>query len=209
MSNSLSLADMRALSSVQVTTGPLSIPSAMRNHMCRWVSARQAQLNAFYIRQLSPPVAFEKIPRNDEVREYREVERIWNLQEEARLDLITLPTNAEGFAEWYQQLHRRHREEVAPFFEHLAENATLEEMAMYISMEEQVDGRFDDVISLAQLGMTGDMKLALAENFWDEMGLGRLDDMHTHLFARSAAHMRQYLHGIAMAAMVPVEAITH
>jgi len=50
------------------------------------------------------------------------------------------------------------------FFTWLAEESTLEELSFYIAMEEQVDGRFDDVIALAQLGMTGDMKLALAEN---------------------------------------------
>ena len=36
--------------------------------------------------------------------------------------------------------------------------------------------------------MDGDMKLALAENFWDEMGLGELDEMHTRTFMRAAPY---------------------
>lgn len=201
------LAGVRIPVDYQTATGSRAISSDTQMLLHRLVSARQVELNAFYVRQLSPPAAFERGPGDDEIRSFREVEKAWNLQEEARLDLSQLPTTAQGFATWYLQLHRHHRTEVAPFFEHLAETATVEELAIYISMEEQVDGRFDDVVSLAQLGMTGDMKLALAENFWDEMGLGRLEDMHTRLFARSAAHMRQYLRGLDVTAMVPVEAM--
>lgn len=147
------------------------------------------------------------MPEDHEWLAFREVERVWNLQEEARLDLSQLPATSDEFAPWYAKLHRLHREQVAPFFEHLAESATIEELAMYISMEEQADGRFDDVIALAQLGMTGDMKLALAENYWDEMGLGQIEGMHTLMFVRSATHMRQYLRGLDVAAIVPVEAV--
>jgi Iron-containing redox enzyme len=173
----------------------------------RSVPVSHAELNAYYLRQLSPPAAFGGVPGDDESLSFREAERLWNLQEEARLDLTELPTHAEGFAVWYAQLHRLHRTRVAPFFEHLAQSATVQELALYIGMEEQVDGRFDDVIALAQLGMTGDMKLALAENFWDEMGLGHLEGMHTRMFMHSAAHMRDHLRGLDMASMVPVEAL--
>jgi hypothetical protein len=76
-------------------------------------------------------------------------------------------------------------------------------------MEEQVDGRFDDVIALAQLGMSGRMKLVLAENFWDEMGHGHLEHMHTRLFAESADPMRRHLEGLDVAALVPAQALAN
>ncbi len=96
------------------------------------------------------------------------------------------PGPQKNSSAWYNQVHVAHRREVAPFFARLADEFTIDELAFYIAMEEQVDGRFDDVIALAQLGMSGDMKLALAENYWDEMGLGIESEMHTILFRNSA-----------------------
>lgn len=167
----------------------------------------QQELNGFFLRQLSPPGLFAQAPGAADNVDLREFEQRWNTYEENRLDLNGLPGTAAEFSDWYQRLHRQHREDVAPFFEHLANAATVRELAFYISMEEQVDGRFDDVIALAQLGMVGDMKLALAENFWDEMGLGKLADMHTRLFSTSAAHMRHYLEGVNLASMITAEAV--
>jgi hypothetical protein len=107
------------------------------------------------------------------------------------------------------RLHRRHRQDVAGFFEHLSERASPDEVAFYIGLEEQVDGRFDDVIALAQIGMSGDMKLALAENYWDEMGLGKLEDMHTVMFERSTSYARAILarRGIDVARAIPPAAL--
>lgn len=167
----------------------------------------QQELNAFYLRQILPPSHCEQTPKIDEHLVFQASEQHWNLYEESRLDLTTLPTTAGEFNEWYQQLYRRHRAETAPFFEYLANDASIEEMALYISLEEQVDARFDDVIALAQLGMVGDMKLALAENFWDEMGLGHLDEMHTRLFEESATYMRQFLRDVDITSMIPMEAL--
>lgn len=52
----------------------------------------------------------------------------------------------------------------------------------------KVDGKFDDLIALAQLGIQDPkMKLALARNYWDEMGNGNPEDIHTTLFSISAS----------------------
>lgn len=45
-----------------------------------------------------------------------------------------------------------------------------------------LDARFDDLIALAQIGFSDEPKLELARNYWDEMGNGNLEDMHTRLF---------------------------
>lgn len=167
----------------------------------------QKELNRFYLRELSSPSRFEHVPHPGEYAPIHRIEEMWNAYEESRLDLDNLPGTPAEFEKWYFSLHRKHRHDVAPFFDYLANEATIEELAFYISFEEQVDGRFDDVIALAQLGMTGDMKLALAENFWDEMGLGKLDDMHTVVFERSAAYLRQYLGDIDVASAIPAAAL--
>lgn len=169
----------------------------------------QQRLNAYYLRQLAAPSAFDEVPCLTERAAFEAVEQAWSRYEEDRLNLTALPAGVEEFTPWYFQLHRRHRAQVEPFFEHLANEASIREMALYIGMEEKVDGRFDDVIALAQLGMSGDMKLALAENFWDEMGLGRIDQMHTRLFAHSANHMQRHLAGLDIEALVPAQAIAN
>lgn len=169
----------------------------------------QRFLNEHYLRLLSPPSRFRQVPDATECAAVAAAEAAWNRHEESRLELNRLPGSAASFAAWYGALHRRHREQVEPFFEHLAHRASAQELALYIGMEEQVDGRFDDVIALAQLGMSGRMKLVLAENYWDEMGHGHLEHMHTRLFAESAEHMRRYLDGLEVAALVPAQAIAN
>jgi hypothetical protein len=169
----------------------------------------QLALNRFYLREIDGPENFQAIPTPAEYVPVHAFEAAWNAYEESRLDLSDLPTDAASFKLWYGRLYRRHRLDVQNFFDHLAAHATPEELAFYIGMEEQIDGRFDDVIAMAQLGMAGDMKLALAENFWDEMGLGDIDGMHTLMFVRSAEKMRVFLDrvGLDMKKIVPAEAL--
>ncbi|WP_426818099.1 iron-containing redox enzyme family protein [Winslowiella sp. 2C04] len=150
----------------------------------------QKTLNSFYLREIGQPADFRESPDLSEYFFIEEIEDRWNAYEASRLAMQDYPTNAEDFLSWYNKLHMAHRKIVAPFFTRLAEHSTLEELTFYIAMENEVDGRFDDVISLAQLGMTGDMKLALAENYWDEMGMGSLEEMHTVLFTASAEKLR-------------------
>ena len=50
--------------------------------------------------------------------------------------------------------------------------ATLEQVAYYICMEEMVDGSFDDLMAVVQLGMPIHCKMVAGENYWDEMGNG-------------------------------------
>lgn len=169
----------------------------------------QLALNRFYLREIDGPENFQATPSPAEYGPVHAFEAAWNAYEEGRLDLSDMPSDAASFKTWYHALYRRHRLDVSAFFDHLATRATPEELAFYIGMEEQIDGRFDDVIALAQLGMSGDMKLALAENFWDEMGLGELDGMHTRMFISSAARMRVFLErvGIDITTIVPAAAL--
>ena len=51
------------------------------------------------------------------------------------------------------------------------------------------------------------MKLALAENFWDEMGLGELEEMHTRVFVRSAQFFMKQMERYDVAALMPVAAL--
>src|SRR5579862_3339951 len=134
----------------------------------------QKELNAFYLRELSAPGDFSAVPSQAEYARVYAIEQGWNLWEESRLDLRDLPGNSKQFEDWYVALRQQHRKEMEPFFDFLAEQASLPQVAFFCALEAHVDGKFDDIIALSQIGMSGDMKLALAENFWDEMGLGEL-----------------------------------
>lgn len=170
----------------------------------------QLTLNRFYLREIGAPENFDQVPTEGDYMAIHAIEHDWNKFEECRLSSIDdLPTDPREFGSWYGRLHRQHRLDVSEFFEYLSERASPEALAFYIGLEEQVDGRFDDVIALTQLGMSGDMKLALAENYWDEMGLGKADDMHTVMFARSTSYTNSLLarSGIDMSSSVTPEAL--
>jgi hypothetical protein len=122
--------------------------------------------------------------------------------ETASIDPNGLPQPGEDFESWYRQCFRQQVAAAESFFEYLALRATLEELSIYILYEEQVDGRFDDVIALAQLGLKGPAKMALAANYWDEMGEGDETQMHTRLFRKSASYFREMISGSPLASFV-------
>jgi hypothetical protein len=76
---------------------------------------------------------------------------------------------------------------VPPVYEWLAEEATLDDARTYLELEGGPDGGFDDLVALCQVGVDGEAKVELARNYWDEMGNGRLERVHTELH-RKLAH---------------------
>ena len=66
-------------------------------------------------------------------------------------------------------------------YEWLAEEATLEQAVAYLSAEGGPDGGFDDLVAACQIGLDGEPKLEMARNYWDEMGNGSLERVHTEL----------------------------
>ena len=81
------------------------------------------------------------------------------------------------------------------FVTFIAEEARREQIALFFLCEAQVDSKFDDLIALAQVGTSGSVKMAIARNYWDEMGNGRSHLVHTTMFDRSAQYMSQVLSG--------------
>jgi hypothetical protein len=71
-----------------------------------------------------------------------------------------------------------------PAYEWLADDADYDELVEFLAIEGGPDGGFDDLVAVAQLGLHGQAKLTLAKNYWDEMGRGSLDDIHTELHHR-------------------------
>jgi hypothetical protein len=73
---------------------------------------------------------------------------------------------------------------VPPVYDWIAEEANLDEVRAYLTLEGGPDGGFDDLVALCQVGIEGEPKLELATNYWDEMGRGNLDEVHTELHHR-------------------------
>jgi hypothetical protein len=73
---------------------------------------------------------------------------------------------------------------VPAVYEWLASAATWDEAVDFITLEGGPDADFDDLVAIAQVGVTGEAKVALATNYWDELGRGSLDHVHTVLHDR-------------------------
>jgi hypothetical protein len=61
----------------------------------------------------------------------------------------------------------------------LAKTASWDEVVHFLALEGGPDGGFDDLVAQCQIGLTGSAKLELAQNYWDEMGNGVQERVHT------------------------------
>jgi len=69
----------------------------------------------------------------------------------------------------------------------LANDASWAELVAFLAIEGGPDAGFDDLVAIAQVGIHGIAKVALALNYWDELGRGEPDDVHTILHDRLVA----------------------
>ena len=96
-----------------------------------------------------------------------------------------LPSDPKEFLSWLKTQARGHRVFKHPYYvEFINQHATHEDLRTYVIQESLVDGRFDDLLAMMQVGTAGAAKMEIASNFWDEMGNGNPDEVHTHLFNR-------------------------
>lgn len=150
--------------------------------------SQMRELHRYYTAYLGGAKDFDLVPRLNCDPRISAIEGAWLRWEDAHVDLERLPRSADSLANWFEALCRQH---VQPeFCRYLAEEATLDEIALFFLAEELVDSRFDNLVALVQIGATGVSKLTMAENYWDEMGEGSLEGMHTRLFEHSAQYMR-------------------
>lgn len=70
---------------------------------------------------------------------------------------------------------------VPPIYDWVAAAASYDELIAFLTLEGGPDGGFDDLVAACQIGLSGEPKLELAQNYWDEMGNGTLGGVHTEL----------------------------
>lgn len=106
--------------------------------------------------------------------------------EDRQLDgalLEDLPAEPGAYLSWLKDRARRHRVFKHPYYmDFIRHHATAADVRTYMIQESVVDGRFDDLLALMQVGTSGPAKMEIAGNFWDEMGNGKPAEVHTHLF---------------------------
>lgn len=79
------------------------------------------------------------------------------------------------------------RDRLPAAYEWVAREATWPEVVRFLALEGGPDGGFDDLVALCQVGLTGEAKVELARNYWDELGNGSPAAVHTVLHDRLVA----------------------
>jgi len=127
----------------------------------------------------------------------------WTAAEEGLVDLQDLPTTQDAFLSWYVMYEKKINEDIRFFVDFMRHQASSEQVAYYICMEEMVDGSFDDLMAVAQLGMPIRCKMVAGENYWDEMGNGDFAAVHTTMFRTSSSYMRDLLEKAGVSVELP------
>jgi hypothetical protein len=73
---------------------------------------------------------------------------------------------------------------VPPVYTWLSTTATLPQVVDFLAVEGGPDADFDDLVAVCQVGLRGLPKVALAANYWDELGRGDRHAVHTELHDR-------------------------
>ena len=75
-------------------------------------------------------------------------------------------------------------DQIPDVYRWVADDGSLDEIVAFLTLEGGPDGGFDDLVAACQIGIAGVPKVEMAQNYWDEMGRGRPDDVHTGLHHR-------------------------
>jgi hypothetical protein len=94
-----------------------------------------------------------------------------------------IPKGGKNFVAWLIKSILAHRVHNHPIYDpFMTEEATRENLKYFFAQETTLDPKFDDCLALMQLGTAGTTKMEIAHNYWDEMGNGKPEEVHTLLF---------------------------
>jgi hypothetical protein len=130
------------------------------------------------VHQLGPKVDFHGHPSAAELQhrlDHSYLDRLRRRSGELRLGL---PDGVAGMR------RAASLDRVPAVYEWLRDQADWDQMVMFLTVEGGPDAGFDDLVALAQVGIRGVPKVALGLNYWDEMGRGRPERVHTELHHR-------------------------
>jgi hypothetical protein len=146
-------------------------------------------LSAFNERRLSPRLPEDPSgPTLEEEIATRMREALFVESERRAIAVLAAgaPTDPEAFVEWFDGLKGTGPGENDPLFPWLAQQATLEQIRWFLEQEVAGEAGFDDLVALTQVKFEGRAKLEMGNNYWDELGRGKLSGMHGPLLAQLA-----------------------
>ena len=79
------------------------------------------------------------------------------------------------------------RDRLPDAYRWLAKTADWRQVVDFLALEGGPDGGFDDLVAICQVGLSGSAKLELGKNYWDEMGQGSAEGVHTTLYENLVA----------------------
>ena len=94
-------------------------------------------------------------------------------------DGVAQQLREEGAVEAVRALAARDR--LPAVYRWLSRRAGWEEVVSFLALEGGPDAGFDDLVAACQVGLAGAPKMELATNYWDEMGNGDIEAVHTTL----------------------------
>jgi hypothetical protein len=78
------------------------------------------------------------------------------------------------------------RDRLPDVYKWVGRTASWEDIVTFLTLEGGPDAGFDDLVAACQIGLAGRAKMELAVNYWDEMGNGDPDAVHTTVHQRLA-----------------------
>lgn len=152
----------------------------------------QTELAKYNGRQLEPRFPDENW--RQEIDDYAQViraegEYLEAVRSEIRPLLADIPSEVDGFIDWFEDLKQTGPGQGDELFPWLAGSASREDMLWFLTQEVAGEAGFDDLLAMTQVKMPVTAKLEMARNYWDEMGRGRDTAMHGPLLERLATYL--------------------
>ena len=122
---------------------------------------------------------------------YARIVKAWLTDEARSLDLTDFRQyGARRYREWFLHELESHPAADHPLYRYLQHEADFEGLKFFVAQERTVDADFADLIAQSQIGAPVAVKLSMADNYWDEMGMGVHEQTHNALFKQLLAYFQ-------------------
>ncbi len=130
------------------------------------------------------------------------LERRWETFEANRASVApgSVPADPDGFRAFFKELSASHPMVGHRLFDFLVSEATRDDLISFFLSDAAVIVRFCDLVVLSMVGVEDEIRPELADNFWDEMGRGKFQERHVHLYRDLLEYVGINLSGDTLAA---------
>jgi hypothetical protein len=94
-------------------------------------------------------------------------------------DLLAIPSSPDAFINWLESLLDSGYGQKHILFDYLENYASQADFELFMTQELATEAGFDDLVAMTQVQAPHHVKLELARNYWDELGNGAYEKMHS------------------------------